>query len=93
MQMASGFAALSEGVYPINDILGHWQFCPMLSEEPPTGGEAKKIVSSLCISGWMKSNCANCACLHAVIMVLVRLHIGSKFEVTVFLVVDLLSGD
>jgi hypothetical protein len=77
----------------VNHILGHEQGCPAALAEASSGGQAQKIASTLGVPGWAEGNSTCGSGFHGIFMFFVHLNVGTKFQLTIFIAVNLEPDD
>ena len=65
----------------------------MVAVQHSASAEAVQVVAPLGVPGWAEGNCTGCAGCHGIVMLLMSLDVGAKFEASVFIEVNVRSVD
>jgi hypothetical protein len=84
---------MSKLIHFCNGIFGHWQFGPLITNEVASSGKRHEVMSSLFVPRWSQTDSSNGAWSHVVGVFLMSLNIASKFEVDVFVVLQMFPSE
>jgi hypothetical protein len=91
-QVGGCMTLATEGVHTIDHVLREWEGSPPVAFKFATSKEAHKIVATLVVTSRAEGYGASGARLHQIVMLFVGLNVKTKFQVTVFSIVQCIAG-